>query len=159
MRAYADTSFLVKLLTQEPGTRTAVAEYRQLGRPPLFFLPLHSLEVTNAIRQRAFHQRRTIPSADRSAIKWDRDRSLALLHKLISRRVFMEISHDLDSAIELARRLSEKHTARLGCRGFDLLHVALSLELECEAFLTSDRIQGALARAEGLSVTISGDSV
>ena len=53
MRAYADTSFLVKLLTQEPGTASAVADYRRLGRPPVFFLPLHSLEVANAIRQRA----------------------------------------------------------------------------------------------------------
>ena len=41
--------------------------------------------------------------------------------------------------------------------GFDLLHVALALELECEAFLTTDRIQGTLARAEGLDVTVSAD--
>jgi hypothetical protein len=53
--------------------------------------------------------------------------------------------------------LSERHTERLGCRGFDLLHVALALELECEAFLTSDRIQGTLAGAEGLAVTVSAD--
>jgi hypothetical protein len=57
MRAHADTSFLVKLLTQEPGTAIAVADYRRLGRPSVFFLPLHSLEVANAVRQRAFHQR------------------------------------------------------------------------------------------------------
>jgi predicted nucleic acid-binding protein len=157
MRAYADTSFLVKLLTQEPGTNTAVADYRRLGRPPLFFLPLHGLEVANAVRQRAFHQRHTISSSDRPAIKWERDRSLALLHKLISRRVFVEISHDMDSAIDLARSLSERNTERLGCRGFDLLHVALALELESEAFLTSDRIQGTVARTEGLAVTISAD--
>jgi predicted nucleic acid-binding protein len=56
-----------------------------------------------------------------------------------------------------ARTLSEKHTERLGCRAFDLLHVALALELECEAFLTSDRIQGALARAEGLDTTVWAD--
>ena len=41
--------------------------------------------------------------------------------------------------------------------GFDLLHVALALEMECEAFLTSDRLQGELARAEGLSVAVSAD--
>ena len=157
MRAYADTSFLVKLLTQEPGTKTAVADYRRLGRPPVFFLPLHNLEVANAIRQPAFHQRHTTPSSDRSAIKRERDTALSLLHKFLSRRAFIEISHDMDAAIELARSLSEKHTERLGCRGFDLLHVALALELECEAFLTSDRIQGALARAEGLDVTVSED--
>lgn len=157
MRTYADTSFLVKLLTQEPGTEEAVAVYRRLGRPPLFLLPLHHLEVENAIRQRAFHQRRTLPSSERSAIKRQRDTSLALLHKHISRRAFIEISHDMDPAIELARGLSAKHTERLGCRGFDLLHVALALQLGCEAFLTTDRTQGAQAQAEGLAVTVSAD--
>jgi hypothetical protein len=63
----------------------------------------------------------------------------------------------MDSAIEKAGALSAKHTEQLGCRGFDLLHVALALELECEAFLTADRIQGALARAEGLDVTITAE--
>ena len=63
----------------------------------------------------------------------------------------------MDNAIEAARALSGRHTERLGCRGFDLLHVALTLDLECEAFLTADRIQGTLARAEGLKVTVSGE--
>jgi predicted nucleic acid-binding protein len=157
MRAYADTSFLVKFLTQEAGTATAIADYRRLGRPAVYFLPLHGLEVANAIRQRAFHQRHTTPPSDRSTIKRERDTSLALLRKYIARRAFIEISHDMDAAIERARGLSAKHTEQLGCRGFDLLHVALALELECEAFLTSDRLQGALARAEGLDVTVSAD--
>jgi predicted nucleic acid-binding protein len=155
MRTYADTSFLVKLLTQEPGTAAAVGVYRRLGRPALFFLPLHGLEVTNAIRQRAFHQRRMLGSSERSGVKRERDTALALLHKLISRRAFTEISIDMDPAIQRARELAEQHTERLGCRGFDLLHVALALELKCETFLTADRIQGALARAEGLDVTLS----
>lgn len=157
MRAYADTSFLVKLLTQEPGTTTAVADYRRLGRPPVFFLPLHNLEVTNAIRQRVFHQRHATPPSDRFAIRRERDTALALLHKYISRRAFVEISQDMDSAIELARSLSTKHTERLGCRGFDLLHVALALQLECDTFLTADRVQGSLARAEGLDVSVNAD--
>src|SRR5579859_1894137 len=155
MRAYADTSFLVKLLTHEPGTAAAVDLYRKLGRPPLFFLPLHGLEVANAIRQRAFHQRHATASSARTAIKRERDSSLALLQKFIARRAFIEVTADMDAALEAARGLSEKRTERLGCRGFDLLHVALALELECEAFLTSDRIQGALARAAGLAVTVS----
>lgn len=155
MRAYADTSFLGRLLTQDAGTMAAVGLYRNLGRPPLFFLPLHGLEVANAIRQRAFHQRHSAPSLQRAAIKRERDTSLALLAKYISRGAFMEITVDMEPAIVLARSLSEKHTERLGCRGFDLLHVALALELECEAFLTSDRIQAALARAEGLNVLLN----
>ena len=158
MRAYADTSFLVKLLTQEPGTTSAVADYRRLGRPPVFFLPLHSLEVTNAIRQRAFHRRHTLASSERTAIKRERDTSLALLQKFVSRRAFIEIIADIDSAIERARGLSEQHTERLGCRGFDLLHVALALELKCDTLLTADRIQAALAQAEGLDVIISAEN-
>lgn len=157
MRAYADTSFLVKLLTQEPATADAVGVYRRIGRPPVFFLPLHGLEVANAVRQRAFRQRHATPASERGAIKRERDTSLALLGKFIGRRAFIEITMDMNTAIEAARSLSERHTERLGCRGFDLLHVALALELECEAFLTADRVQGALARAEGLEVTISVD--
>jgi len=157
MRAYADTSFLVKLLTGEEGTAAAVDHYRSLGRPPVFFLPLHSLEVANAIRQRTFHQRRTTPPSERLDLKRKRDTALALLHKYIARRAFIEATVDLDTAIGVARSLSEKHTERLGCRGFDLLHVALALELECDTFLTADRVQGALARAEGLDVTISAE--
>lgn len=157
MRTYADTSFLVRLLTEEAGTAAAVGLYRGLGRPPLFFLPLHALEVGNAIRQRAFHQFHTKGRSDRVAIRRERDASLALLDKFISRRVFAETSVDLAPVIETARGLSEKHTERLACRGFDLLHVALALELESEMFLTVDHIQGALARAEGLDVTLSTD--
>jgi predicted nucleic acid-binding protein len=155
MRAYADTSFLVKILMDEPGTARAVADYRSLGRPSVFFLPLHSLEVTNAIRQRAFHLRRSTPSGERVAISRERDAALRMLQKYLARGVFIESAVDLDGAIIVARTLSEKHTDRLGCRGFDLLHVALALELKCEIFLTSDRLQGDLARAEGLAVTVS----
>lgn len=155
MRAYADTSFLVKLLTQEKGTPRAVAAYRRLDRPSLFLLPLHHLEVSNAIRQRSFHQRCSQPSSDRAAIKRESESAFALLRNFISRRAFVEISQEMEPAIERARNLSAKHTERLGCRGFDLLHVSLALELESEVFLTSDRSQAALARAEGMKVELS----
>jgi predicted nucleic acid-binding protein len=157
MRVYADTSFLVKLLTQEPGTASAVAEYRRHGRPPVFFLPLHWLEVTNAVRQRAFHQRRSQPSSERSSIKRERDNALALLQKYISRKAFVEVTRDLESSIMRAGILSENYTEKMGCRGFDLLHVALALELESEVFLTCDQNQGDVAHAEGLRVTVIRD--
>jgi predicted PilT family ATPase len=51
-----------------------------------------------------------------------------------------------------ARGLSEKHTERLGCRGFDLLHVALACQLSSQVFLTSDECQSKVARAAGLEV-------
>lgn len=157
MRVYADTSFLVRLVSVEAGTEFAQAEYHRLGRPALFYLPLHALEVTNAIRQRALYLRRSVPASERAAIRRETETALSLVAKFIARRVLIESSVDMDKTIEVACALSAKHTERLGCRGFDLLHVALALELECEAFLTADRIQGALARAGGLDVTISTD--
>ena len=157
MRAYADTSFLVKLVTDEPGSRATMAEFRRLDFPPLFFLPLHALEVTNAIRHRAFHLRRTIGSGQRTAITRERDAALARIERWLKRGWLIEAAADCDEALLRARTLSEKHTERLGCRGFDLLHVALALDLKCETFLTADHIQGALARAEGLDVTVCED--
>jgi predicted nucleic acid-binding protein len=157
MRVYADTSFLVKLLTDEPGSETAMSEFRRLEFPPLFFLPLHALEVTNAIRHRAFHLRRSTASGQRAAIARERDTALARVERWLTRAWLIEASADCDEALLRARTLSEKHTERLGCRGFDLVHVALALELECETFLTSDRVQAAVARAEGLDVTVSAE--
>ena len=155
MRAYADTSFLVKLVTDEPGSEAAMAEFRRLDFPPLFFLPLHALEVTNAIRHRAFHLRRTTESGQRAGIARERDAALTRIARWLKRGWLIEVSSDCDDALSRAQKLSANHTERLGCRGFDLLHVALALELECETFLTSDRIQAALARAEGLDVAVS----
>ena len=155
MRAYADTSFLVKLVTTESGSEAAMAEFRRLDFPRLFFLPLHALEVTNAIRHRAFHLRRSVRSEQRVVIARERDAALARIKRWVERGWLTEAAADCDEALMRAQTLSERHTERLGCRGFDLLHVALALELECEAFLTTDRVQGSLARAEGLDVTIS----
>lgn len=157
MRAYADTSFLVKLLTGELGSEKAMAEFRRLGFPPLYFVSLHGLEVRNAIRQRAFHHRRSAESGQRAGIARERDAALSRIERWFNRRWLTEAETDMEKALLRARLLSERHTERLGCRGFDLLHVALALELECEAFLAADRIQGTLARAEGLEVTISTD--
>lgn len=157
MRAYADTSFLVRLVTTEAGSEQAMAEFRRLGFPPLFFLPLHGLEVSNAIRHRAFYLRRSAGSGQRAAIARERDAALERIERWLGRGWLIEAAADCDEALLRARTLSEKHTERLGCRGFDLLHVALALDLECETFLTSDRVQGALARAEGLNVAASAD--
>ena len=154
MRAYADTSFLVKLLVREAGTEKAMGEYRRLELPRLFLLPLHRLEAANAIRQRAFHERRSASGRQRSSIARERDVALARLDHWSARGWLIEADGDWDDAIQRAHALSARHTERLGCRGFDLMHVAFALALESEVFLTADRVQGMLARAEGLPVVV-----
>jgi len=48
VRAYADSSFILRLVTMETDSPATIAEYRRLGKPPMFFLPLDLLEVRNA---------------------------------------------------------------------------------------------------------------
>ena len=86
MRAYADTSFLVRLLTDEPGSEEAMAEFRRLDFPRLFFLPLHALEVANAIRHRAFLLRRSLGSGQRAVIARERDSALARIERWLGRK-------------------------------------------------------------------------
>jgi predicted nucleic acid-binding protein len=152
MRAYADTSFLVKLLSLEAGSAAAIAGYRRIGMPGLFFWPLHALEVRNAILQRAFHQRHAISSGERQHVSRERDAALGRLERLISRRTLLEVSIDADATLGLALKLSLAHTERLGTRAIDLLHVGAALTLETELFLTADARQAQLAKAAGLGV-------
>ena len=133
-----------------------IAEYRRLGSPKLFCVPLHALEVRNAILQRAFHKRRSISSRERQHVARERDAALARLEHLVARRALLDVTLDMDAAINRAADLSTVYTARLGARAIDLLHVAGALTLESELFLTTDARQAQLAKAEGLKVVSVG---
>ena len=150
MRAYADSSFLLRLVCAEPGTEAAISEYRRLNRPGVFYLTLHALEVENAIRQRAFHERRVRPSNERARIKRERDSAFSRLGQLQRRRALIEVSVDVDRAMDRARELSRSHGESLGVRAIDLLHVACALTLHSEVFLSFDSRQLQLAKAQGL---------
>lgn len=152
MRAYADSSFILRLVTAEADSQESIGEYRRFGKPPLFFLPLHALEVRNAILQRAFHQRRSISSTERRHIARERDAAFARLELLLAHRTLSDVTLDMDGVIARATKLSTVHTERMGARAIDLLHVAGALTLESEVFLTTDSRQAQLARAEGLKV-------
>jgi hypothetical protein len=156
VRVYADSSFILRLVTGETDSPQVVAEYRRLGSPKLFYLPLHALEVRNAILQRAFHQRRSISSGERQHVARERDAALARLEHLVKRRALLDVTLDMDAAINRAANLSTAHTERLGARAIDLLHVASALTLESELFLTTDVGQVQLAKAEGLKVVSVG---
>ena len=154
MRAYADSSFILRLVTGEADSPQVIAEYRRLGTPKLCFLPLHALEIRNAILQRAFHQRRSIASGERSQIARERDAALARLEHLLARRALLDVALDLDAVLTRAGKLSSAHTERIGARAIDILHVASALALESEQFLTTDSRQAQLAKAEGMKVVM-----
>ena len=112
MRAYADSSFILRLVTGEADSPQAVAEYRRLASPKLFYLPLHALEVRNAILQRAFHQRRSIAFRQRQYVVRERDAALARLEHLVVRRALLDVTMDMDAAIVRAANLSTAHAER-----------------------------------------------
>lgn len=152
MRAYADSSFILKILGGEPDTDAAISEYQRAGRPHLFLLNLHELEVTNGILHRAFHQRRSITGEGRKLIASERDRALSRFQKGAIRRRFIEVTIEDEKLHQRAMELTFKHCERIGARAIDIQHVANALVLEAEIFFTNDRRQLQLAEAEGLLV-------
>lgn len=54
--------------------------------------------------------------------------------------------------LDLAAQLSTQHTAVLGTRTLDVLHVATAVTLEARRFVSYDERQAALAHAAGLRV-------
>jgi hypothetical protein len=152
MKIYADTSFLVKLLGNEAGSDDAVAEFQRLDRPRLPFFPLHRLETAVALRQKAFHARRAGAAEERSSAVRIRNASLARVVRWTERGWLVEQSADFEGAVRIACELAERHVDRTGGRSFDLLHVAHAILLKSEILLTMDRIQGEIARSEGLEV-------
>lgn len=156
MRVYADSSFIVRLVTAEPDSELAVDEYRRLDRPRLFYLPLHALEVENAIRHRAYHQRRSVPPNKRRDIARERDAALSRLAQLRRQAALDDITVDMDVALEQARKLASAHTERLGARAIDLLHVACASLLKTELFLSFDARQIDLAKTVGMKTLVLG---
>lgn len=93
---------------------------------------------------------------------------LGVHRKLIDRDAASAAIRDLDADIssgrlsimdalwrrtlDLAAELSTAHTARLGTRTLDVLHVATALSLEMKRFVSYDARQVALAKATGLRV-------
>ena len=152
MRVYADSSFIVRLVTSEPESPAAVNEYRRLRRPRLFYLPLHALEVENAIYHRAFHARRAVPSRERAGVTRERDAALSRLSHLRTQAALLDVTLDMDAALDQAQGLSRSHSERLGARAIDLLHVSCALLLKSELFLSFDGRQLELARITGMQV-------
>lgn len=142
MSGYADTGFLCSLYAPDAHTRRVVARMRRQTLP-LPFTWLHQLELRNALRLRVFRREITIAQSEAS---------LDMMLTDLAAGVLAVASPALTEVMTEAERLSAGHSAKLGTRSLDILHVASALVLGAASFLTLDRRQGALARASGLKV-------
>ena len=140
--AYPDSSFLVSIYRQD-GNHAAAGAFMRKRSPVLAFLPLHRVELRNALR---FAETQGLITADER------------------REAFLQIEQDLRDGFlahgtvawgdicRCADELSERHRVKHGQRTIDLLHVAAALESDTKLFLSFDRRQCALAKAAGLQV-------
>lgn len=142
MDTYADSSFLVSLVSEDTNTATARG-WMARRAAPLPFNPLHRLEVRNAIRLSVKLGRvdREQRSAAFSRMEGDFEEGF-LVHSPIH----------WTEALRRAETLSAAHTETIGNRAADIFHVAIALESGAKFFLSFDANQRALATAEGLAV-------
>jgi len=142
MNLYADTGFLVSLHTSDANTAAARRRMKRHGAP-MAWTWLHEVEFRNAIRLQVFRGQLA------------REEVGGILHKQalgLENGVYFPAAPATAEVVREVERLGASHTARIGTRTLDILHVAQSLVLGIREFLTFDKRQASLARAAGLRV-------
>jgi predicted nucleic acid-binding protein len=137
---YLDSSALRHLYVH--GSRSAAMSawrFRHPGALPL--TRFGRAEIFNAILGAAFRGDLTEEFAQRSLAAFEADFDSGGLR-------FVDLPWR--AALDRTAELSRTHTAKLGTRALDVLHVASALELGARTFVTYDTRQAALAKAVGL---------
>jgi len=139
-----DTSFLLALYLIDNHTAKARARIQQIKHPSdrLALSPFHQYELVNAVGLSVFRGLRSVVAAEAILAAFETD-----LHE----GRFALPTCNLAVVLSEAQSLSMAHTARVGHRAFDILHVAAALHFGTKDFLTFDSKQGKLARAVGLN--------
>jgi predicted nucleic acid-binding protein len=153
MSAYADTNFLARLYLMQSENSEAIELASTVSKRLIEPLPitwLLQIELASALELYVFfgknppHPRITPEQAAVAHADFQSDLVDGLVYRMA----------DLDSRL-LTRRAAEltiRHTAKFGCRAYDLIHVASALELGCTEFWTFDKRAAALAEREGMKV-------
>ena len=145
MSAYFDTSYLVALYVPNDHTDASLRHRSKSAHEPILFTPLHRLELRTVVRQCAYS---------------------ALITEADARRVLRHIEDDLEDgtlihqpldwvkSLQQAETIAHRRALKMSCRSLDLWHLAAAVEIGSDAFVTFDRDQCALAKAEGLRACI-----
>src|SRR5205085_83362 len=114
MNYYADSSFLVSCYVTDANTPQAKG-YLVRTAAPLVFTALHALEVRNAFKLGVF--RGLYAAGDANAARRNLESDLR------SGRL-VKTPAEWPVVLRIAARFSERHSATLGTRSLDILHVA-----------------------------------
>lgn len=142
MVVYADTSFLFSLYAQDANTCHA-AKLTEMLDGALILTPLQCFELRNALRLSTF----------RGDITKDECRRLLdLIETDLQNGALVETLTSWVEVYREAEALSAAHTAKMGIRGLDVLHVASAVIIGAGAFYTFDVRQRVLAVKAGMKV-------
>lgn len=142
MVAYADTSFLFSLYAQDANTARA-AELSATLHGALLVTPLQRFELRNALRLSVFRGDVAVEECRRL---------LDLIEADIQAGALVETPVAWAEVYAEAEALSASHTAKLGIRAGDVLHIAAAAALGAKAFYTFDTRQKSLAVKAGMKV-------
>jgi predicted nucleic acid-binding protein len=142
MDAYFDSGIIVKLYVREANSPDAV---RLVGAcvAPYWLTQWQALEVKNAIRLKAFRKEITAAEMNQSITAFEQDVATGRWQRPVYSAATVE---------HKAEELSSSHSAVLGCRTLDIIHVAAAVVIGAKEFVTFDGRQGAVAKQAGLTV-------
>jgi len=142
MIATADASFLVSLYGGDVNTPAARA-WMAANVTPLLLSDALRFETENALRLAHFRGKLALAELHNALTEIESDLATGIL-----------IARDIPAAAHWVecRRLSAVHTLILGCTAYDITHVAGSLVMGADTFLTFDQKQRSLAMQAGLLV-------
>jgi len=148
MSPFVDTSFLCALYRVQDNSPVAYKLAEGL-REPIAVSSLVLFEFRQSVRLQAFRfsKDRTQGYSQREAA-----RVLETLQANLEGGALIIAPADWSEVQSLAEQLSAQHTAAMGNRSLDTLHVATALHLGVKQFLTMDAQQAVLAKATGLKV-------
>ena len=143
MTAYFDTSVVTKWYLPEPDSADAL-RVRARFAPPAVLTHLHRVELVTAWHLKVFRREIAKPIIDQAWGHVEDD---------VAAGIWQLPDYDPVEVYSEAESLSRRHTATLGARSLDILHVAAAIVLEASAFVTHDDRQARLAKVAGLRVT------
>ena len=142
MSYHADSSFLVSCYLTDASTPQAKTYFLGINAP-LVLTALQALEVRNALKLGVFRQLFSTIDAAAASANLEQDlRGGRLIKKALNWPLVFRV----------ASLLSNRHSATVGTRSLDVLHVAAARCLRAAEFISFDSRQRALATAGGLKV-------
>jgi predicted nucleic acid-binding protein len=139
---YVDTSVIVKLYFKEEYSRDTSIWLKE-NNEGIPLTSLHELELINAIQLKQFRSEIT-PDQTRLIISRLEEHEISGIYYRPQLNWSAIFIHAID--------LSKKHSATIGSRSLDILHVASALSINADRFLTFDDRQTRLAELAGLTI-------